>query len=236
MSRRFAVLDCEDQPKWRGHEALWIDPLARAGERWRAYRVWAGELPEDPAALAGVIITGSHHSVVDGAPWLEALLGFVRAAAGAERGPQIMGCCFGHQALAAALGGDVGLNPDGRFAFGARVIELGDELAADVGGRRLTLLESHEEQVIALPPGARSLAASPGTAHEAFALGRRVLGIQGHPEMEPGHLTERILPGLRDKEVLAPADEAAALASLAEPLDSGIALDLIRRFLDRAGG
>jgi GMP synthase (glutamine-hydrolysing) len=234
--RRFAVIDCEDREHWRGHERLWIDRLARDGDEWRSYRAWAGELP-DPAELDGAVVTGSHHSVIDPElVWLEPLFGFLRESVGAPRGPSVVGVCFGAQALARALGGRVGANRGGRFVFGAEQIALhaafGARLGAEGVGDALSILESHGECVLELPPGAELLAHSSSAAHEVFTVGDRALAIQGHPEMTREIMVGRILPALRESGRIDPDREAAALASMDRPLDSERVLGLIGRFLE----
>lgn len=221
------MLDCEDAPRWAGHDRNWIDLLRRSGEDWHSYRVWAGELPDGPAAYDGYVLTGSHHSVCDPAQtWLGPLFEFVRAAAGAEA--RVFGACFGLQVIATALGGRVELNPGGRFAFGSEQIRFAGpgEL-----GEVLTLLESHGEQATALPPGARRLASSATAENEMFAIGEHVLAVQFHAEFTPQMMLDKILPRLRDERRLDPDEEARALASLEAPLDSAQFMAAIRRFL-----
>lgn len=221
--RRYAVLDCEDAPRWAGHEQNWIDLLSRRGEDWRSYRVWAGELPPSPAAHDGYVLTGSHHSVNDASqPWLPPLFDFVGRAAAARS--RLFGACFGLQVIATALGGRVEPNPSGRFAFGSERIHFAD-------GTALTLLESHAEQATALPPGARRLASSATADNEVFAIGDHILAVQFHAEFTPAMLLEKIFPRLQEDHRLAPDEEARALASLELPLDSPRFLATIRRFL-----
>jgi GMP synthase-like glutamine amidotransferase len=245
-TRRFAILDCEDHPKWEGHERYFIGPLRREGEEWRNYRVWAGELPDDLGAVDGVVVTGSHYSVVDEAlPWLPPLFAFLSEAAGAPTGPQVVGICFGCQALAQALGGRVGPNPHGRFVFGAERISLGDGFTASwfargldragVPGSTISLLQSHGECVLDLPPGAELLGRSESAAHEIFAVGSRVLALQGHPELDRVALVEKILPGLRDGERIDGGEEAA-LRSVEPAVDDELVMKVLRRFLDGPDG
>jgi GMP synthase-like glutamine amidotransferase len=227
-TRRYAVLDCEDAPRWAGHDENWMALLRRPGEEWRSFRAWADELPPAPEAFAGYVITGSHHSVNDaGQRWLGPLFEFVAAAARAEA--RVFGACFGLQVIATALGGRVEANPSGRFAFGSERI-LVDDGAGELGPA-LTLLESHGEQATALPPGARRLARSATAEHEMFAIGDHVLAVQFHAEFTPAMLLDKILPRLREEKRLDPDEEARALASLAAPLDSARFLAAIRRFL-----
>ena len=35
---KFAVIDCEDAPKWAGHESIWVAAYGRPGEHWCAAR------------------------------------------------------------------------------------------------------------------------------------------------------------------------------------------------------
>lgn len=223
--RRYAVLDCEDAPRWAGHEQNWIDLLRRPGEVWQSHRVWAGDLPATPDAYDGYVLTGSHHSVNDRAQaWLSPLFDFVGAAAAAEA--RVFGACFGLQVIATALGGRVEENPSGRFAIGGERIRFAE------GGEALTLLESHGEQATALPPGARRLASSATAENEMFAVGDHVLAVQFHAEFTPKMMLDKIFPRLREERRLEPDEEARALASLELPLDSARFIAAIRRFLD----
>jgi GMP synthase-like glutamine amidotransferase len=224
-TRRFAVLDCEDAPRWAGHDQNWIDLLRQGGDLWHSFPVWAGELPPHPGAYDGYVLTGSHHSVNDATQtWLAPLFEFVAAAA---RSPdaRLFGACFGLQVIATALGGKVEANPGGRFVFGSERIEV------DGGEAPLTLLESHAEQATVLPPGARRLAGSATAENEMFSVGDRVLAVQFHAEFTPAMLREKILPRLRDEALLTAEEEARALGSLDAPLDSGHFIAVIRRFL-----
>ncbi|NBT31548.1 MAG: type 1 glutamine amidotransferase, partial [Rhodobacteraceae bacterium] len=77
--------------------------------------VVAGDLPDGPDAFDGYIVTGSPASVNDPHPWVACLLEFIRRTA-SDQIP-IYGTCFGHQAIAKALGGTVEKNPQG-WEFG----------------------------------------------------------------------------------------------------------------------
>ena len=59
----------------------------------------------DPAGLDAVLITGSPAGVYEDHAWLEPLFDFIRAAYRADT--PMAGICFGHQAMARALGGVV---------------------------------------------------------------------------------------------------------------------------------
>ena len=65
--------------------------------------------PED---LAGVVITGAAAMVSDRESWSENTGQWLKHVV--EKGIPVLGVCYGHQLLAQALGGKVGLNPAGR--------------------------------------------------------------------------------------------------------------------------
>jgi len=257
---RFAVLDCEDAPRWRGHESIWVAAYGRPGEHWEHFRCWAGELPalSELASYQGLVVTGSHHDAFDESlEWLTQLCAFLRAAQQAG-GVKMLGGCFGCQVLARALGGRVGRNPSGKFTVGSERLELTRALAqrrdfararaicplsetkaeaARFRGPGLHLLTAHMDCVLALPPGADLLAASPGAAVELWALGKDVLAQQCHPELSAHHIRDLVLPGLTARGSLSPDQAVLAVASMERVLDAKLMLAMGRSFLrDDAAG
>jgi GMP synthase-like glutamine amidotransferase len=232
MSGRFVVIDCEDAPKWAGHERLWVDALAIEGDTWQVARAYAGELPN--AQLDGVVITGSHYSVVDDPPvWLPPLLDLV--ARWTASGVRVVGACFGCQVIAQALGGTVRRNPSGRFDVGGFELAIDPMLhehpwARPLGGRQqLRLLKSHGDSVTEPPPDATILARSDANPIELFAVGN-TLAIQPHPELTPELVDTRILPSLIDKGRIVVDDLVAIRATMAR-LDAELTLEALRAFL-----
>src|SRR5512133_2743308 len=120
----------------------------------------AGGALADPAAFEGILVTGSVKSVTSREPWMDALgRWLVRAA---ETTP-VLGVCFGHQLLAAALGRSVERHPGGPEAGTTEIVLTragrGDPLFADLPAR-LPVQQSHEDHVPAAPPGAVVLASN----------------------------------------------------------------------------
>ena len=167
-------------------DQLFARILAQPGQQWQVYDAEHGELPALEEGHAAYLVTGSPASVTESPPWILDLLELIRQAHNAER--TLLGICFGHQALARALGGAVQRNPLG-MDIGTTTLTwtaAADEIPALAQAPRpLRILETHEDIVTRLPPGAVHLAQSARTAHEIFALGEHTLGLQGHPELTP---------------------------------------------------
>lgn len=187
---------------WDGEKFTALLHGVRPDWRLSVFDATAGDLPADPAAFDGLLIGGSPASVHDPDPWVGALLTLIRRADAA--GVPIFGACFGHQAVALALGGAVGPNP-GPFVLG--VVDTA------LDGRPLRMAAAHGEQVTRLPPGAAVRGTGPGCATAFYGIGDRILCTQYHPEMTPGFIAA-LVDHL--------AGDADARASLADPPDPAV--------------
>ena len=100
-----------------------------------------------------------------------------------EHDVAVFGICYGFQAMASALGGDVrrtGLSEFGRTPV--EVAEPGTLLASIPAQHRVWM--SHGDAVVAAPKGFTELASTAGAAVAAFEdTGRRFAGVQWHPEV-----------------------------------------------------
>ena len=147
-----------------------------------SFSVKDGVFPEDILAYDGVMITGSPASVLDYEPWMVRLLEEIRVAYAA--GKPIFGACFGHQAIALALGGKVERNEAG-WGFGLIEMSVVDRMPwlSDQG----TILQygAHIEHVTEMPKGAKLLFASDHCPVAGFAIVDKVYTTQNHPEMTP---------------------------------------------------
>jgi len=195
------------------------------------FSVKDGVFPEDVARFDGMIITGSPASAQSDAPWVARLLELIRQMH-AARVP-MFGACFGHQAIALALGGRVGRNPGG-VAHGLSTISVVSrpEWARDLPDQ-LKLYASHGEQVTALPDGAQVISHAKGCDVTGFFIGKHVYTTQHHPEMSP-----EFIAALTDElaEYLGPDLVARARLSLTEPADMAVFASSVARFFEQAAG
>jgi GMP synthase (glutamine-hydrolysing) len=153
--------------------------LAPHGITLEAIDAQAGELPDDPAAFDAYVLTGSASSVYDDEPWIAPAEDLLRRIVAA--GIPVAGICFGHQLLAQALGGKVEKAASG-WGMGVHAYDLDlDDVDAPLSMR---LQAMHQDQVVALPDGARVWARSEHCPIAGFTVGDRVWTVQAHPEFD----------------------------------------------------
>jgi GMP synthase (glutamine-hydrolysing) len=133
-------------------------------------------LAREPSAL---ILSGGPASVyAPGAPKVDPEL--------FTAGVPVLGLCYGFQAMAQAMGGEVA--PDGTREYGRTELTVADEAGALHGGlpQRHPVWMSHGDSVVRAPDGFTVTAASERAAVAAFEdRTRRLAGVQYHPEV--GH-------------------------------------------------
>lgn len=134
--------------------------------------------PHPAGVPDGIVISGSSASVNDPDPWIAALKAEIRGHVAAGR--PTLGICFGHQAIAAALGGRV--RHEGWIMGRAELAVTRPQPWMLPARPALGLYASNEEQVVALPPGAEVLGGDARCPNALVAFGPRALGIQYHPE------------------------------------------------------
>lgn len=201
---------------------------AGAGFELETIAICDGAPFPDPANLEAVLITGSSAGVYDDhLSWMEPLRGFIRAAY-AARTPMV-GICFGHQIMADALGGVVRKSEKG-WGLGRHTYRViaPPPLLKDAGPS-LSILCSHQDQVISPPPEASVFLASDFTPNAGLHYRNgRALSLQPHPEFEDAY--GRALAELRRGR----APDAvidAALASFTTPSDSAQTAAYLSNFL-----
>ncbi|WP_284454468.1 type 1 glutamine amidotransferase [Cupriavidus campinensis] len=196
--KKYAVIWCSDASGDLELQEKMISAFGRENEEWEIIQPVENDFLEKAFDYSGHVISGSPKSVIDDArtPLVSNLLAFLRGAAQRGEGP-VVGLCFGAQAIAAALGGQVGRNPSGRFKLGVDRLEWSNEaqvlFGPQVGAGPTVLVQSHGECVTTLPPGGVQLASSQTIPHEVFLVNGQFLGIQGHPEVDRQFLQQKFM-------------------------------------------
>ena len=136
---------------------------------------------------AAVILSGGPSSVyADAAPQIDPGV--------FETGVPVFGICYGFQAMAAAMGGEVAQT--GLSEFGGTALTVTDENSRLFGGlpAGLTVWMSHGDAVHRAPEGFTVTATTAGAPVAAFEdLTRRFAGVQFHPEVLHSEHGQRIL-------------------------------------------
>ena len=95
-----------------------------------------------------------------------------------------MGICLGHQLLADAMGGKVGMAAEQELGVYDVTRSDADHRFFDGVAPNLTVFEWHHCEVQKLPPEAVNLASSTHSAVQAMAVGDNALGLQFHVEFD----------------------------------------------------
>ena len=232
MSLRLGVLLADElrdnlAPRFGDYAQMFKRLLAGQADSFSVYdiRAGAGAYPQSLNECDAYLVTGSRHGVYDNLPWLPPLFDFIRALAAAKK--PLAGVCFGHQAVAQALGGRAKKSPKG-WGVGLQYWRVCKNAAwMRPPAEFLRLFCMHQDQVVAPPPGAQLLAASAFCPNAAFAVQNHVFCVQGHPEFTPDFMRE--LLKIRQDDM--PADELRfAHDTAALPQDSALTAQWLGAF------
>jgi len=188
---------------------------------YSVYMTVGGEVPADVDEQDAYLINGSPLSVLQAPAFLPPLYDFIRRCDAAQR--KVLGVCFGHQAIAVALGGTVE-----RTLWNVG-IELTEFVQNGLTWPAATynLYNFHHDAVTTLPDGATLIATSQGAPIAGFAKDAHILTLQAHPEF-----TDRFMRAVLDvtRPHLEDATYTAALKTLDLPNDGPAFAALATRF------
>lgn len=235
MTRRIAILLTNDD------DSAFAQAYPNDGEKFAArlralrpdwvYEVLSvkdGVFPPCAPAYDGYLITGSPASVNNATlPWVEPLMASIRELDRFQ--VPTVGLCFGHQAIAKALGGVVGHNPGGWCLGVAETDVKHAEGWMQPEKSHLNLFAAHNEQVLTPPAQARVLSQSDFCPVGSFAVGQHFFTSQYHPEISRQFMTDLLvyLDGKLDAALI-----AQARSQVNNPLDDELMFRWIVQFLE----
>jgi GMP synthase-like glutamine amidotransferase len=147
---------------------------------YRVYMTIGGEVPQDLDEQEAFLITGSPLSVLDQHIFTDDLMDFIRRCDVAKK--PLMGACFGHQAIALALGGKVEKSPNG-YNVGIEDTVFENKRGWMTPDRdHLPMYVFHEDVVTELPEGCERLGSTANCKNASFAKGNHIFTTQAHPE------------------------------------------------------
>jgi GMP synthase (glutamine-hydrolysing) len=149
---------------------------------------------------AGIVLSGGPSSVYEpGAPAVDPRI--------FELGVPVLGICYGFQAMAKALGGEVANT--GLREYGSTAVSLSGDGGSLLGEQpaEQTVWMSHGDSVASAPAGFDVLASSDSTPVAAFASDeRRLYGVQWHPEVKHSAHGQAVLENFLHRAAGIPAD------------------------------
>ncbi len=161
----------------------------------------------------------------------------------------VFGICYGFQAMASALGGEV--ERTGTAEYGGTPLQVvgGDSTLFHGLPRQQSVWMSHGDSVVAAPPGFDVVATTAGAPVAAFEdVGRRLAGVQFHPEVMHSEHGQAVLEhflyeiagcrptwttaGVIDEQVAIIREQVGssqAVCGLSGGVDSAVAAALVQR-------
>ena len=200
---------------------------AGASYDFSVFDVTRDQFPADPTSFDAIIITGSPAFVDDPDDWIRKMMDDIHTVIAAKI--PLVGLCFGHQAILAALGGEVAQQD--YWIFG------GTEFAINQTRRwmnppkeQMKLYAANIAQATTLPNGFDLLGSSDLCPIAVTAYADQIFTTQFHPEMDDAFIHDLI------EEYAADIGDglSASRASIKEPADGPVFAQWIRGFVEMA--
>lgn len=146
---------------------------------FRVYDARISQFPRDLDECDFYLVTGSRHNIYNNLPWMNALSDFVIKVHEAQK--KLVGICFGHQAIAQALGGQVIQSPKGWGLGVSENILLKKMPWMHEVVDKFNLYVSHHDQVVEKPAFMQNIATN-SHCENYMLVSDKILTVQGHPE------------------------------------------------------
>ncbi|MDP6900163.1 MAG: type 1 glutamine amidotransferase [Candidatus Thalassarchaeaceae archaeon] len=212
-----------DVPRWDDEYPFWSEKIEHLPEgRVHLRRICMPTTSTfSELCVDAIICSGSRRNVSMWEPWMDGCAELLRW--GVEQDIPTLGICFGHQLLAAALGGEV----TRAERYTDIVSDLEHHASDPVAGTCNVGLFTHQDHVTALPSGVTHLASAGHCGYAAFKVDhRRAWGVQFHPEAARARIERSFRLGHINEDELAAFqrdhDGAALLSAFAEQVKSSI--------------
>jgi GMP synthase-like glutamine amidotransferase len=221
---KIGLLQCDHvapelAPRFGDQPAFFQNLFARHAPEitFDVFDIQAGKYPDDPGRYEGFIGTGARYSVTENYSWIHRFKEYVQFLY--QQKIKFIGICFGHQMIAHALGGSCDVSERG-WGIGVRKIHIlrkKDWMQPEADA--ISLLYSHMDQIITLPPGSEVLAGNDHCPYAIISVGGHFMGIQAHPEFTPAYL-DLLMQSRIDR--IGAENVSAAQQTLAEKTDENI--------------
>ncbi len=225
------TLDGELAERYTGFGAMFVRLFDNAGARW-TYDIFSTQHGEYPASFDdydAVLLTGSEADSFSDAPWVVELRRRVTQLLADRK--KMVGVCFGHQLIGLCMGAPVARAPQG-WGTGRMTYDwLRPDLPYSKDRKKISLLVSHQDQVLALPKGATLVASSDFCPVAAFTVGNEVFCVQAHPEFDAG-FSQYLLDEQRGR--MGEAQYAARSLGLAAGHEGGDVAHMVIAFLENS--
>ena len=180
------ILEGELAERYTSFGALFVRLFESVGAQW-TYDIFStqrGEYPASFDAYDAVLLTGSGADSFSDEAWAVELRSRVTQLLAARK--KMVGVCFGHQLIGLCMGAPVARAPQG-WGNGRMTYDWHrPDLPFCQDRKQISLLVSHQDQVLELPKGASLVASSAFCPVAIFTVGQEVFCVQAHPEFDVG--------------------------------------------------